>query len=769
MIDIKKIKDLFVETPVFDDRNKDYLSSDRIFSTKKGKFVKTEKINQELEADIYDVEHYDYYSIMVRKNQDTIGMMEIDYAINEKVPFPRMMAVAIKPIYRGKGYSKVLYDWVIDKFGGIISDDSLTGEDGHGSFNLWQYLSKKYPTYIFRASQSIIIPIKGMITPDLMDNKNDRFMCTKAPFDYESYNKQSAHKAVVPKYVTRQQGKLEEMPSFSDSNLVMGKKGTNDDEFNRTAYQVAGEKVNEKLLRNGIKLEMFESKNGPQHVYELFAFDGDEIVGRVKANTKVDAEPNFPYMDFSYVYERYQGKGIATAMYEMIVDFAGGLYSDRTLTGREEGGSFSLWQKLATMYHAYLKKRVGYSGKILYKITPVKQFDRDMMGAADDRFLITADPLPIEGSKTQDRNLVSVNETPQFNDKDKALGDNPENFEAPSHSTLVGTYPVKMGNGTGSISLYQFKSNKASKAITLDTPDAQTVGNMFFDAPTDSDVPFPTVVFTAIRSDQRGKGFSKILYDFVINKYKGLISDATLTGEFGPGSFQTWESLGKKYKPYMINTMNGEAKPVAGFDKKMMGNHAERFMVSQHPFDTKQHNAKMGLKEVELMQHKGENDIDSSDPNEWDFSSGQKLIEKKVGNGIIFLKMKIAHASDVKYALKDAKTGKIISGMRAKIDPSDYKVSPNEAQISSVVTGEQYRNKGWGKLLYKLVLDAEKTIVSDYQLYPGAAAIWSKYLPTIANVYNYNEDGELEPFDFAKGTSKEGIYDYFVASKKKLL
>lgn len=569
MIDIKKIKELFVETPVFDDRNKDFLSSDRIFSTKKGKFVKTEKVNQELEADIYDVTHYDYYSIMVRKNQNVIGMMEIDYTINEKVPFPRMMAVAIKPIYRGKGYSKVLYDWVVDKFGGIISDESLTGEDGHGSFNLWQYLSKKYPTYIFRAAQSIIIPIKGMVTPDLMDNKNDRFMCTKVPFDYESYNKQSANKAVVPKYIKNQQGKL--------------------------------------------------------------------------------------------------------------------------------------------------------------------------------------------------------SETPQFNDKDKELGDDPDNFETPHHSKLVGTYPVKMGNGNGSINLYQFKSNPSSKAITLDTPDAQTIGSMYFDAPIDSDVPFPTITFSTIRQDFRGKGLSRLLYDFVISKYKGVISDATLTGEKGAGSFQVWQSLAKRYKTYLIDTMNGKVTPVKGFEKTMMGNHAERFMVSLHPFDVKQHNAKFGFNEVELMQHKGQSDIDSSDPNEWDFVSGQKLIEKKVAPGIIFLKMKIAHANDVKYALKDVKTGKIISGMRAKIDPSDYKVAPTEAQISSVVTGEQYRNKGWGKLLYKLVLDAEKTIVSDYQLYPGAAAIWSKYLPTIANVYNYNEDGELEPFDFAKGTSKEGIYDYFVASKKKLL
>lgn len=378
-----------------------------------------------------------------------------------------------------------------------------------------------------------------------------------------------------------------------------------------------------------------------------------------------------------------------------------------------------------------------------------------------------------------------VNEAPQFHDQDKNLGDDEENYEEPIGFKVISKTPVKIGNGTGSVILYQANDLPAYKALALNMPSGQTVGAMRFDAPKDSDLPFPTITFSSIKKEFRGQGLSKILYDYVINKYKGVISDATLTGEVGNGSFQVWQSLAKRYKTYLINSMTGKVWPVDGFGKHAMGDHEERFMVTLHPYDTVSHNAKLGfstrsinsrankskagIKEVELMVHKGESDIDSSDPNEWDFYSGQKLIDKKVKDGISFIKMKIPHTNDVKYALKDLNTNTIISGMRAKIDPSDYKVEPTEAQISSVVTGEKYRNKGWGKLLYKLVLDAEKTIVSDYQLYPGAAAIWKNYLPTIANVYSYNEDGELEPFDFAKGTSKQGIYDYFVASKKKLL
>lgn len=36
-------------------------------------------------------------------------------------------------------------------------------------------------------------------------------------------------------------------------------------------------------------------------------------------------------------------------------------------------------------------------------------------------------------------------------------------------------------------------------------------------------------------------------------------------------------------------------------------------------------------------------------------------------------------------------------------------------------------------------------------------------------MYNYNNNGELEPFDPVKGISKEGLYDYFVASMDKLI
>ena len=571
MIDRRKlIESVFIETPVYDDRNKDVFPDHQI-KMKKGKFERTEKINQELEADIYNVIAQGYHKIVIRRNQEIIGMIEAEMNTNAVIPFPKITGIAVRKPHRGRGYSKIMYSWMIDLFGGVISDEKLTGKEGYGSFQLWVWLSTKYPSYMWKSNETAIIPIKGPINPTMMGSKNDHFMSTKEPFDYNTYNKRFA--------------KPFKMPSYS-------------------------------------AIEM-PKKSG-------------------------------------------------------------------TLT-----------------------------------------------------------------------------EMPQFSDKDKDLADH-EAFGPPENSTFKKSYPL---SSKGKIDLYEYNSKVSSKEILLYSPEGECVGVLAFDEPHESFLPYPMVTFSGVKKEHRGKGYSKLLYAFVINMYGGIISDATLTGEEGYGSFQVWQSLGKKYTLYMVNTDTGEVNPLQNISKSSMGRHDERYLATSKPFDFKKHNLSKSppVNEVELKSPIGGNDIDQSDPNDWDFISGKTLVSKNIGNGIVFLKMKIEHSKDVKYALKDTKTKQIISGMRAQIDQHDYKVEPTEAQISSVVTSPVYRGKGWGKLLYKMVLETEKTIVSDSLLYPGAATIWKSYLPTIANVYNFSESNGLEPFDFAKGTSKDGVNDYFVASTKKML
>lgn len=525
----RDIKKLFIETPIYDDDNKERFDDTEI-KMKKGIFEHTERINQDLEVDFYDVKARGYHKLMIRKNQDLI---ELELDTNKVKLFPKIIGLAVRVPHRSKGYSYIFYKWLINRFGGIISDKSLTGEKGHGSFQLWQKISKEYPTYIWKSKETTIIPIQGEITDKMMGNSKDHFISSKEPIDYKAYNSMFS--------------KTVKMPSYAGTKKV-----------------------------------------------------------------------------------------------------------------------------------------------------------------------------------------AAMTEMPEFSDRDKTLGDD-ESFLPPLHSSLIKTIPIDVRNGKGKLEIYKFISNAEEKEILLYMPNGDSCAVMQYDATRNSDMPFPVVSFCAVKELYRGKGLSKVLYDFVIKLHKGIISDATLTGEEGYGSFQVWQSLNVKYKgrTYIINTTTGIIKPVDIITTAHMGNHNERFMVTLHPFDYVRHNDGSQLKEVEQMNHTGEHDIDSSDPNEWDFISGKTILSKKVSKDIVFIKMKVQHNNDVKYAIKDIKNKIIITGMRAEINANDFKVKPTEVQIKSVVTNPKYRRNGWGKLLYKLVLETEKIIVSDYQLYPGTYTIWKDYLPSL--------------------------------------
>jgi GNAT superfamily N-acetyltransferase len=595
-------------------------------------------------------------------------------------------------------------------------------------------------------------------------------MSSKEPIDFKAYNNMFAKTFRMPSYAdTKKVAAMTEMPAFQDVHLNMGRKKDYDDAIINGAYEEAryeGELLDKKSLLN-YSLELYKTWKMSDYRCDVFVInkENNEIVGRLISH--LGSEGDYPIIASTVVYKKHQKQGLGMLMYTMLIDSLGGCYSDRTLTGEYGGGSFRVWELLGQKYNSYTVSRDKKAKRNI--IVKANGFSQDMMGDPDEKFLVTKDPIPEDKLSDPNKELAAMTEMPEFSDKDKVLGDD-ESFLPPLHATLVKTFGIDIpGVGKGKAELYRFISNSEEKELLLYMPNGEGCAVMQYDATKDSDMPFPVISFCAVKESYRGKGLSKILYDFIIKLHKGIISDATLTGEDGYGSFQVWQSLNKKYKTYIVNTVNGIINPLPIITREHMGDHNERFMVTLHPFDYVRHNEGKSLKEVQLMNHSGDHDIDSSDPNEWDFLSGKTLINKKIGKDMIFIKMKVQHNSDVKYAIKDIKNKVIITGMRAKIDSGDFKVNQNEAQITSVVTNPNYRGKGWGKLMYKLVLETEGTIVSDYQLYPGTYAIWKDYLPKIANVYNFNEDGELEPFDPVKGISKEGLYDYFVASKDKLL
>lgn len=93
----------------------------------------------------------------------------------------------------------------------------------------------------------------------------------------------------------------------------------------------------------------------------------------------------------------------------------------------------------------------------------------------------------------------------------------------------------------------------------------------------------PTVEISVVKDEFQGKGLGKSMYEALMSAYGGIISDKTLTGETGAGSFNIWERLGNKYHSYIL--YKGQLTPVQGFHREDMedndDNADKRFVVSK--------------------------------------------------------------------------------------------------------------------------------------------------------------------------------------------
>ena len=71
-------------------------------------------------------------------NEKVIG--SADLKLRDPAPYPVMGMIRIHPDYQGKGYGKTFYEWMINNYGGLISDSTLTKRAGKGSYHIWQSL-----------------------------------------------------------------------------------------------------------------------------------------------------------------------------------------------------------------------------------------------------------------------------------------------------------------------------------------------------------------------------------------------------------------------------------------------------------------------------------------------------------------------------------------------------------------------------------------------------------------------------------------------------
>jgi GNAT superfamily N-acetyltransferase len=116
-----------------------------------------------------------------------VGLMRCQKTSNG---LPIIIMMYVIDAHQGKGLGTALYKAMIKQYGGIISDKTLTGEDGiGGSFKVWEKLGSLYPnnSYVIWMNQWNDDFMKDRVTKvnsftrDMMDKRSERFMiCTRS-------------------------------------------------------------------------------------------------------------------------------------------------------------------------------------------------------------------------------------------------------------------------------------------------------------------------------------------------------------------------------------------------------------------------------------------------------------------------------------------------------------------------------------------------------------------------------------------------------------
>lgn len=180
--------------------------------------------------------------------------------------------------------------------------------------------------------------------------------------------------------------------------------------------------------------------------------------------------------------------------------------------------------------------------------------------------------MPMWGGDTE---LELGNQSPKDQDiNDKRLASLSRQNKLINKMSLSGNISIEMLES-------QFQTNLSVYLIQTISNKRHVIGLLDI---MDNGLPYPSVQMSYVHEEFWNNGYSSKMYKMAFNYLGGLISDAKLTGEKRPGSFNIWLSLGKKYFSYVID-QNGIAKEVGQFDRSMMNSEETRFMVTEDEYE----------------------------------------------------------------------------------------------------------------------------------------------------------------------------------------
>lgn len=190
----KRLVKLFTEAPLWNDQGvvskpQDYDWSEPDRMEREEQLKHFDRKNDVTIGDIVytvyedDIGGETIYIVAREKDQNKPLIGELSLEKNKKFRYPYVLSVHIIPDSRGKGIGSNFYAVAVEKYGGLVSDRTLSGAEGKGSFNIWQNLSKKYIPYLLitRQGKSQIKPVKEFDPKVVMGDDSIRLMVSKKP------------------------------------------------------------------------------------------------------------------------------------------------------------------------------------------------------------------------------------------------------------------------------------------------------------------------------------------------------------------------------------------------------------------------------------------------------------------------------------------------------------------------------------------------------------------------------------------------------------
>jgi hypothetical protein len=174
-----------VEMPVWNDDDKvisKYMGDKDIEKINDRYFQKANVIDgfnvQDLYAKVFQTKQSNGYNVHLFDG-DGKEMCAFHWYKDGKKPWTTTSAT-VADKYQGKGIAFFVYTYMIDKYMHTLSsDDTLTGENGKGSFDLWVKLGKRYPyKYIYNNSSRRYKRVEGF-TRDMMGYEGESFVVSQ--------------------------------------------------------------------------------------------------------------------------------------------------------------------------------------------------------------------------------------------------------------------------------------------------------------------------------------------------------------------------------------------------------------------------------------------------------------------------------------------------------------------------------------------------------------------------------------------------------------